>query len=154
MKELLRDSTLFGKCTPAQIDAVAERCTRRSHAAGEVIFDANAPAEHLYVVESGLIELHFPLDCHGATQQFTVDRKLRGDVLGWSSLLESRSYSLSATAMRETVLLRIRSADLDDLFADDHFGHVVMRRLAETIAQRFNVMQQLIVDLVQDRILP
>jgi CRP-like cAMP-binding protein len=154
MIELLRESSLFRGCTPAELADVAARCTRREYPAGTPIFEAHAPAEHVYVVEHGAVELGFPLQCYGATQQITVDRKLRGDVLGWSALVAAHGFSLSATAMWDTTLLQIRSADLDQLFADDHFGHVVMRRLAEIIAQRFTVMQQMFIDMLQDGVVP
>jgi CRP-like cAMP-binding protein len=154
MIELLRESTLFGECTPAQLEAVAARCTRCEYATGAVIFEAHAPADHLYIVERGPVELHFALTCYGATQQIAVDRKLRGDVVGWSALVAPRRYALSAAAMHDATLLRIRSADLDALFADHHLGHMVMSHLAEIIAQRFNVMQQILIDMVQDRVVP
>jgi len=150
--ELLKESALFGGCTPEQLANVAARCTRCSSPAGASIFEALAPAEYLYVVEHGAVELRFTLTCYGASQQVTVDRKLRGDLLGWSSLVGSHAFTLSAIATRDATLLRIRSADLDELFADDHFGHVVMRRLAGIVAQRFDVMQQMLIDLVQERV--
>lgn len=154
MIELLRESTLFGGCTPAQLEAVAARCTRHAYPAGTSIFEAQTPADHLYVVERGPVELHFTLTCYGATQQIAVDRKLRGDVVGWSALVAPRVYSLSAAAMHDATLLRIGRDDLDTLLVDSHFGQVVMSRLAEIIAQRFNVMQQMLIDMVQDRVVP
>jgi CRP-like cAMP-binding protein len=152
MKELLRESMLFGRCTPEQLAAVAARCRRRTYAAGSMIIEANTSADRFYVVEEGSIDLHFTLTCYGATQEVTVDRKLRGDVFGWSSLLASRTFTLSATATRESTLLEIHSAEIDELFANHHFGHVVMRALAEIIGQRFNVMQQMLIDMLQDRV--
>lgn len=152
MIELLEESALFSGCTPAQLEAVAVCCKRLAYQSGAIIFEAQAPAEHLYVVERGPIELHFPLTCYGVAQQVTVDRKLRGDVLGWSSLVADRRYTLSATAMGEASLLRIRSAELEALFENHDFGQVVMRRLADIIAQRFNVLQQMLIDMLQDRV--
>lgn len=154
MVGLLERSALFGGCTREQLEAVAARCTKCVYAAGARIFEAHASAEHLYVVEHGAVELHFTLHCYGATQEIAVDRKLPGDVVGWSSLLPGRTFTLSATAARDATLLRIRSIDLDALLADDRFGHVVMRRLAEIIAQRFGVLQAMLIDIVQERVVP
>jgi CRP-like cAMP-binding protein len=152
MIELLEESTLFGGCTREHLETVAACCMRRSYPARATIFEAHTPADSLYVVERGAVELHVGLHCYGATQELTVDRKLRGDVVGWSSLLAAHTFTLSATAVRDTTLVRIRTADLDELFTDDRFGHVVMRRLAEIIAQRFDVMQRMLIDMLQDRI--
>ena len=154
MIEFLAQSALFGGCTLQQLDAVAKRCERRAFEAGTVVFAAQTPAEHLYVVERGSIELHFPLVCYGATQEVTVDRKLRGDALGWSSLVGGHTYTLSATATSEAALLRIRCDDLESLFVDRQFGYVVMRRLAEVIAQRFSVLEQMFIEMLQDRVVP
>lgn len=152
MIELLEESALFGGCTPPQLEAIAACCERLAYQAGAIVFEAQAPAEHLYVVERGPIELHFPLTCYGVAQQVTVDRKLRGDVLGWSSLVAGRRYTLSATAMGEATLLRIRGDRLEALFEDHDFGYTVTRRLADIIGQRFNVMQQMLIDMLQDRV--
>jgi len=152
MIELLKESSLFGGCTPEQLEKVAALCERCTYPAGASICEAAAPADHLHVIERGIVELSFTLTCYGATQQITTDRMGRGDVVGWSSFTTAGTFTLSATASSDVTLLRILTADLDELFADSHFGHVVMRSLAGIIAQRFTIMQRMLIDMLQDRV--
>lgn len=151
MLEVLRETKLFRDCTHAQLERIAALGERCSHAAGEHLIEAGAPAQYLHVIERGAVELRFGLMSYGVTQEIPLDRKFRGDVIGWSAIVEPRVFTLSAVAVQDTETVRLRGIDLDALIEDPQFGGIVMRRVAETIAQRVYVLQRMLIDMAQER---
>lgn len=121
--------------------------------AGEIIFSVGSPAEHLYVVKSGLVELLFSVSSYAALQDITIDRKFEGDAFGWSATTSPHAFSLSSVASADSELIRICRADLMRLCAEnDHFGHVFMKNMADIIGRRLNLIRRMLVDVVQDRL--
>lgn len=152
MLELLRKSELFKDCTAQEIEKVAAACESKTFKAGETVIEAQSAANTLYIVDEGCVEIRFPVTYLLGSQEVTLDRKLKGDVLGWSAIVHPHVFTLSAVAAKDSTLLTIASVDMEKLCADDHFGHVFMRNLADIIAQRFNMLQQMLIDVVQDRL--
>jgi CRP-like cAMP-binding protein len=153
MRSLLKECSLFQGCTAQELDKVAAACDTKAVAAGEVVLEAESPAEHLYVVSEGSVELRFTVTHYVASEEIPIDRMLRGDVLGWSAVVAPHTFTLSAVAVKDSQLLRISSSDIKRWCAeDDHFGHVLMRNLADIIGQRFNMVQRMLIDVIQDRL--
>jgi len=121
--------------------------------AGEVIFSVGSPAEHLYVIKSGTVELRFKVSSYAALQEITIDRKIEGDAFGWSATTTPHSFSLSSVAGVDSELIRICRSDLMRLCAEnDHFGHVFMKSMADIIGRRLNLIRRMLTDVVQDRL--
>jgi CRP-like cAMP-binding protein len=150
MLSLLRECKLFGGCTEQELERVASACKTNTVRAGETIFEAGTPAEHLYVVSEGSVELRFSVTHYDASEEIAIDRKFKGDVFGWSASAEDRTFTLSAVAARNSKLLRISRSDIKRLCAEsDHFGHVFMRNIADIIGQRFIVVQRMLLEEIQ-----
>lgn len=149
----LKASRLFRECTDRELEKVASVCETETFAAGETVFKADAPAHHVYIVGEGSVDLRFAATYYAASQEITLDRKFKGDVLGWSAIVEPHAFTLSAVAVRNSTLLKILGSDLTRFCAeDDHFGYVFMRNMAHLIGQRFNIAQRMLIDVVQDRL--
>jgi CRP-like cAMP-binding protein len=153
MVSLLEESTLFTHCPAEGLERLAAGSEEQTFAAGETIFEAGSPAEHMYIVDDGCVELRFAVTSYVEAQEIPIDRKFKGDVIGWSAVVAPHTFTLSGVAVRDSRLLRIRGSDIRALCAaDDHFGHVFMRNLADLIGQRFNIVQRILIDVVQDRL--
>ncbi len=72
--------------------------------AGATLFDADSPAQFLYLIEQGQVRLF-----QGGPQSTTrlVSILGAGDWLGMSCLSDARVYGLRATAVSETVVCRV-----------------------------------------------
>jgi CRP-like cAMP-binding protein len=152
MLSLLSESDTFEGCTDQELNDIAAAAEKIEFEAGETIFEAGSPADYLYVVGSGKIRLQFRVTNYGAPQDITIDRKIQGDVLGWSAATKPLSFSLSAVAESDCSLLRILGSDLKRMCAEnDHFGHVFMENMADIIGQRLNILRRMLIDIVQDR---
>ena len=150
MLSLLKESKLFGECTDQELEKVAVACETNTAEAGETIFEAGTPAEHLYVVSEGSVELRFTVTHYNASQEIAIDRNFKGDVFGWSASAAARTFTLSAVAVRNSKLLRINRSDIKRLCTEsDHFGHVFMKNIADIIGQRFIMVQQVLIEVTQ-----
>ena len=150
MLSLLKKSKLFGECTNQELEKVAVACETKTVKAGDTILEAGTPAEYLYVVSEGSVELRFTVTHYNASQEIAIDRKFKGDVFGWSASAAARTFTLSAVAVRNSKLLRINRSDIKRLCTEsDHFGHVFMKNIADIIGQRFIVVQRMLLEEIQ-----
>jgi CRP-like cAMP-binding protein len=138
MVSLLKEARIFEDCTTQELEDIATICERVSFTSGESLFEANSPAEHLFLIIKGLVELHFNVTHYNAA-------------LGWSSALtQPRVYALSAMAVKDSELLKIRVNDIEKLCMEsNHLGYVVMKNISETISKRFQVLRHMLIDEIQ-----
>lgn len=150
MPESLEICGLFRECTPDELHAVAAACETVTARQGETIFEARSPAEHLYIVAAGTIELKFSVIHYMERQEIPIERKFKGDAFGWSAIVPPHSFTLSAVATRDSELVRISRAQIEHLCrSNHHFGYVFMQSIAEVVGRRFNVVQQMLIDNIQ-----
>lgn len=103
--------------------------------AGQWLFQKGDPAEFIYLVEEGAIELIMPVDPNIEIPVALI-RPGNGCV-GVGALLEPYRYTLSARCKENSRLTVIAGADLKILFHDDpSFGHTVMTNLAQRLLER------------------
>ena len=151
MVRLLKEARIFEDCTTQELEDIATICERVSFNRGEYLFEANSPAEHLFLVIKGLVELHFNVTHYSAAKKITFERVNKGEVLGWSSALtKPRVYALSAMAVKDSELLKIKVNDIEKLCMEHHhFGYVLMKNISETISKRFQVLRHMLIDEIQ-----
>jgi CRP-like cAMP-binding protein len=101
---------------------------------GTILFKQGEAATHLYIVESGIVEIIFkPFD----GPALTVSRLNSGCVFGWSSTLGRSGYTSAARALTDCETYRICGKDLQKLCEDNpETGMVLLDRLASAIAER------------------
>jgi CRP-like cAMP-binding protein len=150
MIDLLKEARLFKECTNNELKDIADICHKITFRNGEYIFFADTPAEFLYIVQDGAIDLRFLVTHYSASKEITMDRKFRGEAFGWSALTEPHVYTLSALAANDTELLRINEKDMMGLCKENsHLGYVLMKTIAEIIGERFDLVQKLLIDVIQ-----
>ena len=151
MVSLLKEARIFEDCTTQELEDIATICERVSFTSGEYLFEANSPAEHLFLIIKGLLELHFNVTHYNAARKITFERVKQGEILGWSSALtQPRVYALSAIAVKDSELLKIRVNDIEKLcMENNHLGYVVMKNISETISKRFQVLRHMLIDEIQ-----
>ncbi|MFQ5705985.1 MAG: Crp/Fnr family transcriptional regulator [bacterium] len=153
MIELLRHVKLFDQLKPDELQDVAKICERISCKSGDRIFEAESPAEYLYVVGNGSVELRFNVTHYHASKEITLDRKFNGDTFGWSALTEHKIYTLSALAMQDSELLRLRAEDMTSLSNDNNsLGYILMKNLTEVISSRFVSLQRVLIDVIRQNL--
>lgn len=150
MIDLLQETVLFKGCTTQELKEVAKICERAEFKVGEYIFRAKTDAMFLYIIREGVVELRFSVTHYQAAREITIDKKVRGDVFGWSALTEQNTYTLSAIVVKDSKLLRFKSKDLRILCEkDNHLGYIIMKNISEIIGYRFELVQKMLIDLIQ-----
>jgi NTE family protein len=98
---------LFAGLDPAALAELRDRAEQVELAAGSYLFHAGEPADSLYVVRSGRLQV---------LQNDVVLRELgRGDVVGELGFLIDAPRSASIRAVRDSTLVRLSKAEFDSI---------------------------------------
>ena len=114
--------------------------------AGTVILQQDAPAEFLYLVISGTVEMSYkPYDGN----PITVSHVEKDGLFGWSAVVGSEKYTSSAIAIGNVETFRVRGSELRK-FCIEHpeAGKVVLERLADGVSSRWKDAHQQIKSLL------
>jgi hypothetical protein len=99
--DLLKSIYLFKKCSPEQVEMVADLFKVWEYEKGEIIFQQGKPAANFYLVFSGLVEL-IRMDDKGSHPQGV---RGSGDVFGFEMLeYESKNLTTAVTKTSATLL--------------------------------------------------
>jgi len=107
--------------------------------ADEIISVANQPAENLYILVEGHVDLRLNLEdiIEGQIQWIKVDTVSKGSVFGWSALVQPYVYTRMAICPMKSKMLAINGAELIHLMDQyEHIGYEVMYSIACVIASR------------------
>lgn len=113
---------------------------------GSVILQQGAPAEYLYLMVSGTVEMSFkPYDGNA----MTVSRVEKGGLFGWSAVVGSEKYTSSAIAVEDVEAFRVRGSELRR-FCLEHpeAGIEILERLADGVAFRWRNAHEQIKSLI------
>ncbi len=150
MLDLLTEVRVCKGCTEAELEEIAKICERITFKNGERVFEAQCPAEYLYIVGKGLIDLRFSVTCYLASAEITLDQIGKGEIFGWSTFAYPYLYIVSAIAVRDSKLLRIKQSDLNQICTkNSHLGYGIMSKITQTISERFALVQKILVNEVQ-----
>ena len=103
--------------------------------AGTVILQQDTPAEFLYLVVSGTVEMSFkPYD----GIPITVTHVEKDGLFGWSAVVGSEKYTSSAIAIEDVEAFRVHGSELRK-FCVEHpqAGRDILERLADGVASRW-----------------
>ncbi len=108
---------------------------RVSYRPGMAVVKQGDPADYLYLVESGILEISYkPYD----GEHITVSHVEMGGLFGWSAVLGSPEYTSSGTAIEDLAVIRVRGNDLRKLCSDNpEAGRVILDRLADAASARW-----------------
>ena len=113
---------------------------------GTVILQQGAPADCLYLVISGAVEMSFkPYDGN----PITVSHVEQGGLFGWSAVVGSEKYTSTAIAIEEVEAFRVRGDQLRK-FCLEHpeAGIDILERLADGVALRWKDAHEQIKSLI------
>jgi CRP-like cAMP-binding protein len=104
-----------------------------------VLFHESDPAEFLYILEDGEVDIVTELP---DGTQCVVDTLIARDVLCWSALVEPHETTAAAIAHQPSRLLAIDAVHLRALCAKDHtLGYHLMTEVARVLRERLKSSQ-------------
>ncbi len=143
-KERLREYLDADDVNDATFDEIASICSRKAYEAGEIVFREDESSDHLYIVDSGQVDVQYLLP---SGKRKTVDTLRQGDFLVWSALVRPHSTESIGICRAQTELLAIDAARLRELCEKDtHFGYHMMGQLARVIRRRLKAARMRLAD--------
>lgn len=112
------------------------QATRQVLAAGQPLFVAGDPADHLYYLCEGAVKL-FGAEAAGAENVVHVLRA--GDLVGLSALVDGRAYALGAEVLETATVLQIPRGDL---LSRLYHHPVAVRQALVQLGQRYQAMAE------------
>ena len=153
-KNILAGFKFFSEVVPETLEIIAQKGEVLEFGPGDVIFHADEPAEHFYGLLEGEVDLSIvfkdkvlktEIEYEEAIQARMVDEEksividtvLPNQIFGWSSLVGPARRTVMARCTETCKVIAIAAADLNAMFAEDHYlGYVVMKKLGDIIAKR------------------
>lgn len=143
---IIREVELFAGMSDEVVDEVTKMMVSLTKQAGESLFEQGDPADDLYILESGRLELKMP----GAAKPTIVARS-PGEAVGWSSLAGREKYSAGVTCAEDCRLLKLNKADLDVILRRyPLYGMLFYKRLAGVVGERLIMCHQALVQVKGD----
>lgn len=122
---------MFENLTQSELKEVARLTHERDYQLDEPIFKKNAPAEGMYVILNGVIEINDP----DSGVVFTTLNK--GDFFGELALLDEEPRSATAIAKSPSKLIGFFRTDLLTLMSrDPKLGNKIMMDLSRVLGER------------------
>jgi CRP/FNR family cyclic AMP-dependent transcriptional regulator len=136
--EMLKDISLFKGLDDTELAQVAGLCTGHSYATGEICQTEGQPTKRINMIIKGRVGvvMHLPNITY-CCSQIIMDTFIKGEVFGWSALLQGTPWS-TLRVLVPTDVLYINVDDLVNLCeTNHHVGYIMMRNLASLVASRF-----------------
>jgi len=130
----LKGVSSFTGLTVEQFERLAEICEEENFAAGDQIFRQDDPGGALYIVINGQVALEREIRCQTDTISLTIVKP--NEYFGEMSLFHDSPRSVTATAFRDTMVLKLDNVDFvafarqnPDLLVE--LNHILCQRLVE-----------------------
>lgn len=149
--ELLRRYPFFRCLDDTQQKAIAMITEEASYEAGTTLFQEGQPADTLYLLMEGSIDLYFtvgseprgvytyPTPVNEPVKEFFVGEINPGEPFGISALIEPYQLTASARAHSPSRVLKIEAAGLRALCeVDCRMGYGLMRQVAKAALERLH----------------
>ena len=150
--EALGQTSLFAGIAQGCVEGLWALGKVTHHEAGDKLFDRGSEARDLLILESGSVDLFFPVPILGAVKEVVVEHVGPGDVVAWSALVSPYALTLSARCVESgEVRALARSALTEYLKSHPEAGYQLMRNLAGVIGRRLQDFQNLWIREVQAR---
>ena len=132
--ETLRRYPFFTGASAESLQALAMVSEERQYAAGERLFDDGQPADRMYIVVDGEVDIQYEL---AGDEYRTVDTRVGGDLLVWSAIVHPYRTTAFGVARRPTRVITIESRKLRELCEQDReLGYHLYREVAQVVSAR------------------
>ena len=144
----VRANSIFANLKPEHLAMVVGQTCEVVFPAGQVIFREGEPANRLFLIEEGRVELRASTR---TVVPIIISRLGPGEALGWSWLFPPFEWSFEAVALEETKAVAINGAELLVL-SEKHpdFGYELMKRVSRLVIQRLQSTRKQLVEIQID----
>jgi len=138
--ELLRRYSFFGQISEQDLYAIAMIAEEVTADAGAVLFEERQPADALYLLLEGSIDLYYKSEEEyhpKARKEFLVGEINPGEIFSISSMIEPYILNASARTAKPSRFVKFDAVALRKLTEENHkMGCLVMRQIAKALMER------------------
>ncbi len=135
--ETLRFYPLFAHQDATMLAKIASLAESKEVEAGYQLFFEGEVAKSLYLVLDGSVVLTMNMGAKGDQRIEELEPLGKGEVIGWSSIVEPHIYKMGAYIGKKSYLILFNGEELRILFDENPgFGYYFMQKLAEVIGDR------------------
>lgn len=135
MANRLTAQKVFEFLRPEQVHAISEVSEEISRAAGDIVYEKGAKADHFFTVLKGEVALRLP---GKGGISVIIDQLSEGAMFGSCACFGRDSYALTARCTQDSELLKIDSCVFKSLMDDDlMMGYGVQSRISEIYFGRY-----------------
>lgn len=150
MLEQLKKFDIFSGMDENDLQKIAGICVVEKLPKGVQVFKTGDPAEYLFMVNKGKIELRFNISYHNMSTEISLDEVFEGNTFGWSALTHPFRYTLSAFTAEDSELVQIKESDIKKICQENNrLGYILMNNIAKIIGQRFSAIQGILIQEIQ-----
>jgi CRP-like cAMP-binding protein len=132
--EILRRYPYFAGVREESLKRLAMIADEKSVPANTVMFRDGDPADYLYIIVAGEVNIQYLL---GNDELRTVDTLVAGDLLCWSALVEPYKATAIGITTKKTDLVRFDAANLRKLCDEDPMlGYRLSNQVAKLLSHR------------------
>lgn len=138
--ESLRRYPFFGGLSQSQLAAIAMIASEETYPAGGTLFQKGGPADKLYILVEGSIDLFYPAKTKKTArfpEGIPVSEVNPGEVFSISALIEPYVLTSTARAANSSRVIQIEAKDLRALFRSDRrMGYLLINQATRTALER------------------
>ena len=143
--EVLRKYKFFGFLSEEYFDQVAMISEPVRWKAGEKVFELDADANDLFLLEAGELELHYCVVDNLVSdkfKEFYVGNLNPGEPFGFSALFEGLAYNAACQATEDSQGIKIDAKKLLELAGESPaLGYALMTEVAKAAFARLDAVQ-------------
>ena len=118
-----------------QLEALAQISQEKKYHRGDAVFTERSTGGEVYVIKKGKVCIELSL--RGKPDTTTIQRLGEGQLFGELALVDTRSRSATVVCESDCEIIAIDRDKLNKLIEQDAgLGYVVMRNLAQLLAER------------------
>lgn len=141
--DLLKSVSAFSALSHDELSVIEMFCARKKFIHGMRLFRDGDSADHLWVVESGLIDLRFDLPERESSDESTLSSISANNIIGWSSLVPPYRYKLSAYCASDEckVVMIERDRLLGFMAKNPDAGYKMLSEMLKVVGSRFEKLR-------------
>jgi CRP/FNR family cyclic AMP-dependent transcriptional regulator len=132
---VLKKVEIFRGLSLTQLESLAQISEEKKYRGGETVFTERSTGNELYIIKKGKVCIELGLK--GKPDTATIQRLSVGQIFGELALVDKRSRSATVICENDCEIITIDRDKLDELFErDTHLGYIIMKNLAQLLAER------------------
>jgi CRP-like cAMP-binding protein len=145
--EILKRFPFFADMNESELKSLSIIASEVYFQRGDLIFEEDKPADTLYLVLDGWVDIMISTDTRG-THRELVTTRTSGDIFGWSAVVEPYLYTASAVCASPVKAIGFDGSSLLALLAlDTRLCCLIMTRICQVSAERLRAARLQMVSL-------